>query len=53
MYEQPSQRSVTAFTLVISQTERRAGVFCVRISLKDEKPEDGDLLNEQRIRASD
>lgn len=53
MYEQPCQRSVTAFTLVISQTERRAGVFCVRISSKDEKPEDGDLLNEQRIRASD
>lgn len=53
MYEQPCQRSVTAFTLVISQTERRAGVFCVWISSKDEKPEDGDLLNEQRTRASD
>lgn len=39
--------------LVISQAEHRAGVFCVQISLEDEKSEEGDLLNELRIRASD
>lgn len=53
MYEHPCQRSVTVFPLVISQAEHRAGVFCVQISLEDEKPEEGDLLNERWIRASD
>lgn len=53
MYEHPCQRSVTVFLVVISQAERGAGAFCVRISLEDEKPEEGDLLKEQRIRASD
>lgn len=53
MYEHPCQRSVTVFPMVISQAERGAGVFCVRISSEDEKPEEGDLLNEQQIRASD
>lgn len=50
MYEHPCQRSVTVFLLVISQAERRASVFCVRMSSEDEKPEEGDLLNEQWIR---